>query len=99
MGGMESIEEESTPLYSQNEAEELLSGESESSVTSVELPLLENVVPVPVVHGVVWSLRHNHLSPYILVPATRYCSSSHVVHAALSKHATESGVGVTPDRT
>ena len=94
-------EEESTPPYSQHEADELLllSGESELGAMSVEPPTLEKLAPIPVVCGVVWSPRCNCLSPYILVPAASYCSSSCVVHAALSEHATDSGLGVTPDGT
>ena len=103
MGGMEAVmeEEESTPPYSQRKTNELLSpsGESKSSVTSVEPLALENVAPIPVVCGVVWSPRHNRLSLYVLVPATHYCSSLRTVHAALSNHAVELGLGVTLDST
>ena len=102
MGGIEAVKEEgeSTSPSSHHEADELSSsGESESSATLVELPTLENVAPTPVVRGVVQSPRCNHLSPYVLVPATCYHSSSCVVHAALSKHAMDLGLGATPDRT
>ena len=103
MGGMEAVmeEEESTPPYSQCKANELLSpsGESKSSVTSVELLALVNVAPIPVVRGVVWSPRRNHLSLYVLVLTTHYRSSLCTVHAALSNHTVESGLGVTLDST
>ena len=99
MGSTEAVTEESTPPYSQVEAaKELSSRKSEAlSVTLVEL--LENVVPIPVVCGVIWSPRCNHSSPYVLVPACHYHSSLHSVHTAVNEHAMESGVGVTPDGT